>query len=1242
MELALIALCLLAVPFVLPVVAWVYAARTRARLEVMEERVRAQTAELARLDAALKQLQKGASDAPAAVEPFVPPVTVARPMPPPATAVRPVTPPAPAAPAVPSLAPPPRPSPQAAPVAAALSAAKAAAAASSAGAGHQSLPPRPPRPPLPPPPPKPPAPAFDWESLVGVKLFSGIAGVALVFAAVFFLKYSVDHGWLQPPVRVLIGIAVAVGLLVLCELKAARRYPVTANAMDAAAVAVLFATFFAAHALWDLIPSLLTFVLLGIVTALAAVLSIRRKSLFIAVLGLLGGFATPVLLSTGQNQPIPLFAYLMLLNVGLAWVAYRQTWPLLTALTLALTTVYQWGWVWQYLSANQLTLAMGIFLVFPLASFAGLVVARRRPATGDGAQADEMFERTAIVAAAMPLLFAVYLSTVPAYGERPWLLFGFLLLIDAGLLAIAIARGQGILHAAGAAATLLVAGAWVALSYTPAGMVPALVFCAIFVMFYALAPAVAARLGGVLEGAGADAVLAAPLLLAVLAALARIEPALASPLLLFGTLLPLILLIAWRAIVSDRGSLYFIGAFFAIATQAAWSATHLAVDRLGTAVAIYTVFGLVSLAVPLVARRIGRPLQPESGGGLVLIASLGLLLFLSLGDVAPAALWALALLLAIINAGLFIESAAGGLPAVSMAGSLLSWVVLAAWWSRAAAVVGILPSLTVLAGLSLLTLGGFAWAHHREQRARLGSAGANFLDGLALGLVGHLFLLFVALNPEWSLPPWPWLATLAVLTLGASAVSLFTRAAALHAATVIVGAIVIATWTAATGAPWMIVALAAGSIASAFALAWIPIARRVMHDEAAAGAAAGVLFVGEATAILAAYGGGVPFPAIVASHVVNLSIVLALTWTYHWPRVALWAVAPASVAAAVQGLQGNLAESWMQLLVLACAMYAVFAIYPLALGRRAREERDPYLAAVLASVMFFVAGREALQAGGYEWMIGALPVVEGAVLAVLLRQVLSLQPAGQRDLGRLALIGGATLAFATVAIPLQLSHQWITIGWAIEGAALAWLYGRVPHRGLLYWSVGLMGAVFVRLALNEEVFYYEPRGAMRIFNWYLYAYLTCAAALLLAAWWFSRTDDNLGALRLRASQILPAGAVILLFLLLNIEIADFYAVGPSIMFRFGAGVSQDLTYTIGWLVFGMLLLAACIYMHNRVGRVTALTLIALTTFKCFLYDLSSLEGLYRVGSFVGLAMSLALVSLALQKFVLIRPAERAS
>ena len=256
-------------------------------------------------------------------------------------------------------------------------------------------------------------------------MFSAVAGIALVLAAVFFLRYSIDHGWLAPPVRVAIGILTGIALLVVCDLKAARRYPATANALDAAAIAILFSTFFAAHALWHLIPSSVAFGMLALVTATAVLLSIRRDSMFIAVLGLLGGFATPALLSTGENRPIPLFAYLLLLNIGLAWVANRKRWPALTILTLVLTTLYQWGWVIRFLTVNQLSLAMGVFLVFAVAGFMSLVFGPRLAPEGETGGA---LGRIGLAAAAMPLFFAVYLAAVPAYGGQPSLLFGFLLI----------------------------------------------------------------------------------------------------------------------------------------------------------------------------------------------------------------------------------------------------------------------------------------------------------------------------------------------------------------------------------------------------------------------------------------------------------------------------------------------------------------------------------------------------------------------------------------------------------------------------------------------------------------------------------------------------------------------------------------------------------------------------------------------------------------------------------------------
>lgn len=145
--------------------------------------------------------------------------------------------------------------------------------------------------------------------------------------------------------------------------------------------------------------------------------------------------------------------------------------------------------------------------------------------------------------------------------------------------------------------------------------------------------------------------------------------------------------------------------------------------------------------------------------------------------------------------------------------------------------------------------------------------------------------------------------------------------------------------------------------------------------------------------------------------------------------------------------------------------------------------------------------------------------------------------------------------------------------------------------------------------------------------------------MFAAAWWLTGTNDRLLNTALRSTQLLPAGGAVLLFLLLNIEIADFYSTGREIMFRFGATLAQDLTYTIGWLIFGLGMLMAGIYLKSRAGRVAAVALIAVTTCKAFLYDMGSLGGLYRVGALTGLAISLALVALALQKFVLQAPKE---
>jgi len=1090
--------------------------------------------------------------------------------------------------------------------------------------------------------------SFDWEALIGVKLFAIVASLALFLAGGFFVSYSMEHGWLTPSTQFAIGILAGITCLVLGELKGSRRYAWTADALDAAGISLLYVVFFASFARWHLVGATVAFVLFVLATGVAVLLAIRRASLLIALLGLIGGFASPAIVATGQDNPVGLFGYLLLLNAGLAWVAYKKRWPLLTAISLGLTTLYQWRWVSNFLTAGEVPLAAVIFLVFPVASFVALAL--NRPDDGEQRTTSALFANAARVGAGVPLLFSIYLAAVPAYGARFGVLFGFLFCIDVGLFAVALFQGPRLLHVLGAASTLIVFAIWLGGSYHAAAWPGILVAVAAFTGLYLAAPFatslefVRRRIADVDFGPIASrAVLAAPLLLFAFPVLVAREPSAAPPALLFTVLIALLAACAAYAIVRREGIVYFIAAFFAVAAEAVWSAKYLTPDRLIPALAIYGVFALFFIGVPVLARRRGAPLAPEGAGAVLSLVSIALLFFLAGGAVAQGALWGIAVLLAILTTAVFAEASASRAPILAIAGSILAWLVLALWWVSAAVSVLLVPALAIVAGYSLLTMAGSAWAARRAGAESDEESRGFFRSGAFVGLIGHFFLLFVASQPRLSIPPWPLFAVLGILTAAAGVAALYLQHGELFLGAMIATPVVVIAWQVnAPAQPWSSVAI--GVVAAFVVLggAWLALVRRAGIERRHFLMAAAVAGFG-AQAVVMVAAGEVPAPAVSLLVIAQLAFVAA-TLSFatldlaRLEAMTLLAVLPAAGTGFLWMAQHTGASWWSTELALTTPIYLGFIAYPLVLGRRAGPARAPYLATVLASVLYFFQARSSILDGGHGAMIGALPVAEAALLALVLASLVRLERTGQprtpAEIARLALIAGAALGFVTVAIPLQLERNWITIGWALEGAALAWLYSRIPHKGLLWFTVGLCAAVFIRLAWNA-IFGYEPRGELRIWNSYLYTYIVCAAALLVAGRVLLETDDRLRPTLPRISSVLPGFAVVLLFLLLNIEIADYFATGASITFDFfSSALAQDLTYTLGWAVFAVALLGAGIVTHSRTGRVTAIILLSVAMAKCAFWDIWRLGGLYRVGSLVGIAACALLITLALQKFVL--------
>ena len=312
---------------------------------------------------------------------------------------------------------------------------------------------------------------------------------------------------------------------------------------------------------------------------------------------------------------------------------------------------------------------------------------------------------------------------------------------------------------------------------------------------------------------------------------------------------------------------------------------------------------------------------------------------------------------------------------------------------------------------------------------------------------------------------------------------------------------------------------------------------------------------------------------------------------------------------------------------------AVFTTFPFLFRRHFENKTTIWAVAALAAPLHFFLIYNAVRhllphrPLGFVPAAVAIPLLIG--FSILRKRTPMSSPARQ---AQLALFGGATLFFLTLIFPIQFERQWITVGWALEGAALCWLFRKIPHPGLRLVGLALLLVAFARLALNPAVLTYHPRAAVPILNWYLYTYGMVIVAMAAAAR-FLEPPRNL-VFEKDARTLLYSLGTILAFLLLNIEIADYFSTpGTHVLtFQFSGNFARDMSYSIAWGMFALLLLIIGIRRDLKPVRYASLGLLAFTLLKLFLHDLSQLEQLYRIAALVVVAIIAMLASFLYQRF----------
>ena len=890
-------------------------------------------------------------------------------------------------------------------------------------------PPLPPIKPKPIPQPQPPAgPAVNWEQFLGVKGFAYAAGLAFFLCIAFAIKYSFDHNLISPELRMAFGFLTGITLLVGgVWLHRRKQYTVGAQTLCATGVVILYAVTFACHSIYkfpffDVIP---TFLLMALITTTAFLLAARLDAMVVAILGMLGGFLTPWLLSTGQDSPFGLFGYIAILDAGLILVALNRRWFFLTALAAAGTVVMQAGWAGEffvagkYFEGDKILVALAVLLAFNVLYLAAAWWSKFR------GQTNKWLSGSTIGLAAVALAFTTWFLTFAPLAQRPWLMFGFIFLID-------------------------------------------LVVTAVVLLDDGVAP---------------------------------VQPI--AGLAVFGLL-------------------------------AAWTARSLNNDLLNAALAFYFIFAIVHSAFPVLLQR-RRGVNTATWGSQIFPPLALVLVLIPIFQLAEVSfiIWPFVLLVDVLA------------------------IVLAVLMAT------LLPVLAVMV-LTLAATGALIFKIPAD------------LTGLPMSfsLLGLFAVFFVAIS-AWAVRKLKPATITKPIRLNEDALRPENIAALLPAcsATLPFLLLIMATLRLPLPNPSPVFGLALLMV-----VLLLGVTRIFSHDW---------------------------LPAI------GLACVAGLECAWHFNRFD-----PANPAIPL---------TWYLI------FFALFALFPFLFLKKFSDRVNPWAAAAMAGLPQFFLIHRLVTAAYPNQVMGLLPAAFAIPpllsLIVVLKTIPATNPA---RMTQLALFGGVALFFITLIFPIQFDHQWITIGWALEGAALLWLFHRVPHPGLRLTGVGLLVVAFVRL-FNPAVLEYHARSATPILNWYLYAYGIVTVCLFAGARLLAPPRNLI--LQSNAPPILAGLGTVLSFLLLNIEIADYFsAPGSTLTFQFSGDFARDMTYSIAWALFALVLLVIGILRKIPAARYSAIGLLSVTLLKLFLHDLARLNQLYRIGAFFGVAVIAWLASFAYQRF----------
>ncbi|HVQ74575.1 MAG TPA: DUF2339 domain-containing protein [Candidatus Binatia bacterium] len=172
--------------------------------------------------------------------------------------------------------------------------------------------------------------ARDLEQRIGARWTTWVGVLAILFALSFFLRWAFERQLVGELARCLVGVAVGAALLVAGQrLHRRRDLPYLSEGLSGGGLGALYLSLYAAHVFYGFIGSGAAFYLMFLVTLAGAAVAVNTHRQVTAMLALIGGLLTPILLASGRPNERVLLGYVLVLDCLALAVARYRSWPAL-------------------------------------------------------------------------------------------------------------------------------------------------------------------------------------------------------------------------------------------------------------------------------------------------------------------------------------------------------------------------------------------------------------------------------------------------------------------------------------------------------------------------------------------------------------------------------------------------------------------------------------------------------------------------------------------------------------------------------------------------------------------------------------------------------------------------------------------------------------------------------------------------------------------------------------------------